>query len=72
MKSQGLELMCSEAVKMSELVSFIETLVKECQQLSEEAEKKMNYASNFRREIQVHEPISVRVKQENSRGTNQL
>lgn len=52
---------------MSELVSFIETLVKECQQLSEEAEKKMNYASNFRGEIQKHQ-----LKQENGRGTDQL
>lgn len=53
-RAQGLQLMCSQAVKMSELVSFIDTLVKECQQLSQEVEKKMSYASKFQEAIKKH------------------
>lgn len=64
-KVQELELMCSQAVKMSELVSFIETLVNECQQLSIQAERKMNYASKFQKAIQDYQQSStVVVKQE--------
>lgn len=50
-KTQGLDLMCSKAIEMSKLVSFIDTLVQECNELSGEVKKKMEYASNYRNAI---------------------
>lgn len=53
-KTEGLELMCIKAVEMSKLASFIGNLVKECNKLSDESKKKMEYADNFRKAVLRH------------------